>query len=386
MDKNKDFFFLEMNTRLQVEHPITEEISGVDLVEQQIMIAAGHDLKFDQKDIKINGHSVEYRVYAEDPSRKFLPSIGFLRRYKEPVKHQDADRRVRIDTGVEEGSEISMYYDPMISKLITWGKTRDDAMKYLDRAFDEYIIQGLTHNLGFGKSILANKHYAAGDYSTDFIPNFYPDGFSGDYLESTDHQLISVAAHQIKNLHLKSDSKVLYVTINKLREQPATDLKVTNLGGDKYTVEDLTNGGSTTLSLTDFDFTLKDLVSMKVDGQERLLQFEEVGDDHVAYKMYHKGNHVNMNVYSPRQFKHKQHMPEPKEIDFAKSILSPMPGTIVDVFVKPGDKVVDGQQLAVIEAMKMQNSMKSEIEGIVKKVNVKAGQSVAVDELLIEFE
>lgn len=163
-----------MNTRLQVEHPITEEITGIDLVEQQILISAGYPLDFNQNDVKINGHSMEYRVYAEDPSRKFLPSIGFLQKYKEPETYSNSNSRVRIDTGVEEGSEISMYYDPMISKLITWGKDRESSMRILDNAFDDYVIQGVTHNIGFGKSILANKHYWEGDYSTAFIPTFYP--------------------------------------------------------------------------------------------------------------------------------------------------------------------------------------------------------------------
>lgn len=140
MDKNKDFYFLEMNTRLQVEHPITEEITGIDLVEQQILITAGYPLKFKQSDVKINGHATEYRVYAEDPSRKFLPSIGFLQKYKEPPVINEAKKRVRIDTGVEEGSEISMYYDPMISKLITWAPTREESMRILDDAFDQYVI------------------------------------------------------------------------------------------------------------------------------------------------------------------------------------------------------------------------------------------------------
>ena len=185
VDKNKDFYFLEMNTRLQVEHPITEEITGVDLVEQQLLISAGHKLQFTQDDVAIKGHSVEYRVYAEDPSRKFLPSIGFLKKYREPDTTV-ADERVRIDTGVEEGSEISMYYDPMISKLITWGEDRDRAMKILDRTFDEYVIQGVTHNIGFGKSILANRSFATGDYSTAFIPDFYPEGFKGDELTMDD--------------------------------------------------------------------------------------------------------------------------------------------------------------------------------------------------------
>ena len=206
MDNKKDFYFLEMNTRLQVEHPITEEITGVDLVEQQLLIAAGYDLAFTQDDIKINGHSIEYRVYAEDPARKFLPSIGFLKRYKEPLLHQLPHKRVRIDTGVEEGCEISMYYDPMISKLITWGNTRKSAMETLDRAFDEYVIQGLTHNLGFGKSILANEHFAKGEYSTDFIPNYYPDGFQGDPFDYQDRKILALSCHHMKNIHMNLGS------------------------------------------------------------------------------------------------------------------------------------------------------------------------------------
>jgi propionyl-CoA carboxylase alpha chain len=152
VDKSKSFYFLEMNTRLQVEHPITEEITGVDLVEQQILIAAGYPLAFKQSDVKIHGHSFEYRVYAEDTARKFLPSIGFLKKYKEPREHEN----IRIDTGVTEGSEISMYYDPMISKLITWGKDRKEAMNLLSKAVDEYVIRGVVHNLGFCQSILRN--------------------------------------------------------------------------------------------------------------------------------------------------------------------------------------------------------------------------------------
>lgn len=208
MDVNKDFYFLEMNTRLQVEHPITEEITGVDLVEQQLLIAAGYPLSFAQDDMKIKGHAVEYRVYAEDPSRNFLPSIGHLKKYKEPETspafplwdETDPDRRVRIDTGVQEGSEISMYYDPMISKLITWGEDREQAMNVMDRALDEYVVRGVTHNLGFGNSIIANKEFAVGDYSTGFIEKFYPEGFTGDNLDNADHRMLGVVGHQIKNI------------------------------------------------------------------------------------------------------------------------------------------------------------------------------------------
>lgn len=242
MDKNKDFYFLEMNTRLQVEHPITEEITGVDLVEQQILISAGHKLQYKQEDVQIKGHSVEYRVYAEDPSRKFLPSIGFLKKYQEPKPHE----HIRIDTGVQEGSEISMYYDPMISKLITWGKDRDTAMSLLDKAMDEYVVQGVAHNIGFGQSIIANEHFAKGDYSTAFIPDYYPDGFKGEALKDDCMHKLALACHQMKNIsssHYKEaaeranvHNQTVYVTVIGKGDESDRDWKVSQLSDTEFEI------------------------------------------------------------------------------------------------------------------------------------------------------
>ena len=333
---------------------------------------------------------MEYRVYAEDPSRKFLPQIGFVKKYKEPVL-DDPARRVRIDTGVEEGSEISMYYDPMIAKLITWGKDRKEASDILDRAFDEYVIQGVTHNIGFGKSILANEKFAAGDYSTAFIDTFYPEGFSGDKLSKDDFQMLSVVAHNIKNIHLNHGSskdnsrETLFMTIDGIRGDDAQDFQVDRCG-DEYKVTNLSSGNSQTLNIKDFDFDYNSLITLKIDGENKILQYNSVGNDGIKYNFSMKGNQVKMSVYTPAQFKYKQHMPEPVQIDYAKSIISPMPGTIVSTSVQPGDTVVEGQQLCIIEAMKMQNVLKAEISGTIDQVNVKAGDSVAVDELLISFK
>jgi propionyl-CoA carboxylase alpha chain len=197
---------------------------------------------------------MEYRVYAEDPSRKFLPSIGFLQKYKEPRTDRQGER-IRIDTGVQEGSEISMYYDPMISKLITWGKTREEAMKLMDRAFDEYVIEGVTHNIGFGKSILANPAYAKGDYSTAFIPKYYPQGFSGDNLTPNDHTLLSIAAHNVKNYFSsrgKTDFKPfesLFVTIEAVRDQPAVEFQICKVGPTDFKIKNLSSGHETTHKL-----------------------------------------------------------------------------------------------------------------------------------------
>ena len=230
-------------------------------------MSAGYPLAFKQEDVKINGHAMEYRVYAEDPSRKFLPSIGFLQKYKEPVTN-DPSRRVRIDTGVEEGSEISMFYDPMISKLITHGKDRQESMDILSRAMDEYVITGVTHNMGFGKSILANEAYIKGDYSTAFIPTYYPDGFSGDNLNKDDHNILAVVGHQIKN-HFSSRGKVshanietLYITVESLRDQAAQDFKITQLSDSEYEITDVASGDTKTHNLSNFNFEYNSLVNL----------------------------------------------------------------------------------------------------------------------------
>jgi len=334
---------------------------------------------------------MEYRVYAEDPSRKFLPSIGFLRKYQEPITNIQG-KRVRIDTGVEEGSEISMYYDPMISKLITWGKDRQESMDILDRAFDEYVVRGVTHNIGFGKSILANEAYAAGNYSTAFIPTYYKNGFTGDELTSQDHTLLSIVGHQIKN-HFSGRGKVahepaetLYVTVEKLRDAPASDYKIQKISNSEFEIKNMSTGEIKRHNVDHYNFEYNSLVTMKLDGEEEIVQYVNNKNDGIKYHFDFKGNNVQLSIYDENQYKYKQYMPAPKVIDYAKTIMSPMPGAIVSVHVKPGDKVVDGQQLIVIEAMKMQNIIKAQADGVIATVQVKGGDSVAVDQTLITFK
>jgi propionyl-CoA carboxylase alpha chain len=362
MDKNKDFYFLEMNTRLQVEHPITEEITGIDLVEQQLLIAAGYPLAFKQQDVKINGHAVEYRVYAEDPSRKFLPSIGFLRKYKEPTPHEN----IRIDTGVMEGSEISMYYDPMISKLIAWGKDRKSAMSLLGKAMDEYVIRGVVHNVGFGRSILRNQAFAEGKYSTAFIPTYYPQGFKGDPLDLDDHHQLVLAAHHLKNwkqTHVplageeKPAAKNVWYSTLKIQDKD-TDYKVEKRADGSWIVTDIAAKKSTTVKASDFILDYGSLLRFKYNGNESLVQYLDVKEE-LHYNFYYKGNTVDVTMFDETQFPLKKFMAPPKKIDYAKSVLSPMPGAIVSVAVTPGQTVTDGQELFVIEAMKMQNMIKS---------------------------
>ena len=399
MDKYKKFYFLEMNTRLQVEHPVTEAITGIDLVEQMILVAAKHPLSYTQNDVKINGHSVEYRLYAEDPSRKFLPSIGFLEKYREPITREG----LRIDTGVEEGSEISMYYDPMISKVVCWGKTRQEAMDRLNTAIDEYVIRGVIHNAGFGKSIINNKSFIDGSYSTAFIPTFYKDGFKGEVMSIEDNKLLSMLSFKMAHkldaqtrlkgieypefnaslnpLYCVTDGKAYKVTkdcanksfnIESLGEQTqATPL-------DKSTVEDFKMYG---------DSLIKTSIKSVNTGEvvKKTAQFVDVLNSN-KYRFYYRGSNVEVEVFDEAQFAIKKFMPIPKKMDTSKIIISPMPGAVVSVNVAAGQTVVDGQEILVIEAMKMQNIIRAEKEAKIKSVKVKKGQSVAVDEILVEYE
>jgi propionyl-CoA carboxylase alpha chain len=345
IDKNKDFYFLEMNTRLQVEHPITEEVTGIDLVEQQILIGAGYPLAFKQKDVKINGHAVEYRVYAEDPARKFLPSIGFLKKYKEPTPHEN----IRIDTGVQEGSEISMYYDPMISKLIAWGKDRKTACDLLQKAMDEYVIRGVVHNLGFGQSILRNKDFYEGHYSTAFIPTWYPNGFKGDPITKDDVDHLILASHYLHN-HSKTfdllkgqdapqNDNVVYAVIKQGDNH--VDYRIEKLSCGGFEVTDLATGKKETIKAGNFDFEYGSIIRFDQNGQRQLVQFEDKREE-VNYHFAVKGNQVEVAVLNEAQYKVNKYMAPPKKIDHAKSVLSPMPGAIISIAVEVGQTVTEG--------------------------------------------
>ena len=390
VDKNLGFYFLEMNTRLQVEHPITEAISGVDLVEEMIKIAAGHPLEFTQDDIKINGHAFEMRVYAEDSSRNFLPSIGFLRTYHEPEPHP----HIRIDTGVEEGSEISMYYDPMISKTISWGETRKEALDLLKGALDQYVIKGVVDNCGFGLSICNNEAFVAGNYDTSFIPTYYPDGFFGEKQTEDDHHTIAIAAALLKNQRIRQSTNVghpvkalntVFTTIE------GTDYKIDiDHINNKYSVQKVGDETIHKIEMMDFDYKYLSLINCttkKDDQQEKshVIQFHGVTNQ-LDYNWVYRGTKLTTRVYDEKEFACKHFMAPPKKIDYSKVVLSPMPGAIVSISVEVGDSVEDGQELLVMEAMKMQNLIKSETNGKIKAIKVKKGDAVAVDAVLIEFE
>lgn len=285
-----------------------------------------------------------------------------------------------------------MYYDPMISKLITWGKDRKSALELLGNAMDEYVIRGVVHNVGFGRSILRNESFAAGNYTTAFIPTFYPEGFRGDPLSDNDHHQLAIAAHFLKN-HKRQEIafpdqvikpvNIFYVTIKE--DDHDRDFKIEKLADCSYTVTDIINGKAHTFSPKDFDFDYNSLLRFDLDGSRKLIQFLDVKAE-VNYSFYYKGNTVQTHVWDAAQYKLKKYMAAPKKVDYAKSVLSPMPGLIVNIAVEVGQVVVDGQDLYTIEAMKMQNNIKSQVDGKIKKIIMKSGDSVSVDQVLIEYE
>uniref|UniRef100_A0A8C4I8P3 Propionyl-CoA carboxylase alpha chain, mitochondrial n=1 Tax=Dicentrarchus labrax TaxID=13489 RepID=A0A8C4I8P3_DICLA len=332
VDSNRNFYFLEMNTRLQVEHPITECITGLDLVEQMIRVAKGYQLKHKQEDIPINGWAIESRVYAEDPYKSFgLPSIGRLSQYQEPINLS----KVRVDSGIQEGSDISIYYDPMISKLVTYGATRAEALARMEDALDNYVIRGVTHNIPLLREIITHPRFISGDISTNFLPEVYPDGFKGHQLEAD------------KRRELLASAAALYIT-TQLRSQKV------EVDGGKVEVSGQWNLASPLLPLT-------------INGTDRMLQFK-------------------LRVLSKLAAELNSYMPEKVPEDTSSILRSPMPGTVVAVSVKPGDTVAEGQEICVIEAMKMQNSLTAVRQAKVKNVHCKPGETVGEGDLLVELE
>lgn len=398
VDSQRNFYFLEMNTRLQVEHPITEYITGHDLVEHMIRIAAGEKLKITQKDIGINGWATEARVYAEDPFRNFLPSIGRLDRYIEPSL-EGGD--VRIDGGVEEGSDISVFYDPLICKLVTHGKDRAESIQRMKRALDSYVIRGVTNNAAFLRAVMEHPRYNEGSLSTKFIAEEWPNGFHGYILTEQQETDLVAAVSALHLARVRRDASVegkvasykaptqldLVVTIpahagtKEAKEAKEVPVKVQYVNDG--TVELTFNGETLTVQ---HNWAVDTPVfNGTVDGREVVVQLfaKPVA---LKYRFLYFGTQFEIGVYTPRERELARLMPAPQVMDTVNFLRSPMPGSVISVNVKVGDKVVLGQELAVVEAMKMQNVLRSARDGIVKAVKVTPGKQVAVDEVLIEFE
>ncbi len=384
MDQDKQFYFLEMNTRLQVEHRVTELITGIDLVEQMIRVAAGEPLPFTQKDIKFHGWALESRVYAEDPKRGFLPSTGRITRYLEP---EDMDN-VLIDTGIYEGGEVSMFYDPMIAKVCTYGETRDEAIDTMKSALSAFIIEGVSHNSSFLEAILSHDRFAKGDISTNFIEQEYPGGFIGAELDSESTKIFLGAATTIFLRDAERAAKISQQLPG--RERAIGARWVINVEGEDYPVyvrADSDQGYFIThnrkLIHVKTGWKLgRRLFQATINGRKVSVQIKHLEE---GYALTYGGAQVVARVRTPRVAELAQFMPKPKDNGRSNELKSPIAGLIVSLKVQEGQEIKRGQELLVIEAMKMENVMTADHDTVVKKITVKEKESVGVDQVLIEF-
>ncbi|RHZ92533.1 acetyl/propionyl/methylcrotonyl-CoA carboxylase subunit alpha [Cereibacter sphaeroides] len=389
VDGQKNFYFLEMNTRLQVEHPVTELITGIDLVEQMIRVAAGEKLPFQQSDLKINGWAMESRLYAEDPYRNFLPSIGRLTRYRPPVESVTPTSVVRNDTGVYEGGEISMYYDPMIAKLCTWAPTRDAAIEEMRLALDTFEVEGIGHNLPFVGAVMDHPRFVKGDITTAFIAEEYPDGFQGAVLDEPTLRRVAAAAAAMNRVAEIRRTRISG-TMNNHERHVGVDWVVA-LQGESYHVSIAADREGSTVSFSDgsslrvtSDWTPgQPLASLMVDGRPLVMK---VGKIPMGFRLRLRGADLKVNVRTPRQAELALLMPEKLPPDTSKYLLCPMPGLVVKINVAEGDEVQEGQALATVEAMKMENILRAERRGTVKKIAAAPGASLRVDDVIMEFE
>jgi propionyl-CoA carboxylase alpha chain len=403
--KDQSFYFLEMNTRLQVEHPVTEAITGLDLVEMMIRVAAGEKLPIEQKDVQRNGWAIECRINAEDPFRNFLPSTGRLVRFQTP--HQTMFQAnttdlygVRVDTGVQDGGEIPMFYDSMIAKLIVHGKDRNDAIAKMREALNGFVIRGISSNIPFQAALLAHPRFVSGDFNTGFIAEQYSQGFRAEDVPHDDHDFLAALAAFVRR---KSRERAAGLS----GQLPGYDVKV----GQDYAVVELGQGGKNRYVLVHVaEFAgkqgeaqitvncktyaiashsrLNDIrIEGTVNGQAFTAQIERgTLKNPLALQVQHNGTRIEALVMSPRMAELHKLMPYKAPPDLSRFVLSPMPGLLVDVAVQPGQKVQAGERVAVIEAMKMENVLFAAQDGVVKKVVAAKGESLTVDQMIVEFE
>ena len=384
VDKDRNFYFLEMNTRLQVEHPVTEFVTGLDLVEQMIRVADGQKLPLTQDEVLRNGWAIEARIYAEDPFRGFLPSTGRLVRFQPP----EDNSYVRVDTGVGEGGEISMFYDPMIAKLITYGPDRDTAADRMQEALDGFYIRGLSHNISFLSALIAHPRFREGRLTTDFIAEEYPDGFTGDALPDQDPVPLAAVAAAVHRRYAERDSAVTGVLDGHERHLP--DRWAVMIGDHVLQAVVVPVQGGFELEIDgrhvrlESDWELgENIVRGVVDGAPLTVQVDKLG---VGYRLYHGGSELVARVVTPRTAELAAKMPIKLPPDTSQYLLSPMPGLLSSVAVEPGREVKSGEVLAVVEAMKMENVLRAERDGTVKTLHAAPGDSLAVDQIILEFE
>ena len=383
VDEDRDFYFLEMNTRLQVEHPVTELVTGLDLVELMIRVAAGERLPFGQEDVRLNGWAIEGRVYAEDPRRGFLPSVGRLVRYEEP-----AGEGVRVDSGICEGGEVSLFYDPMIAKLCASGPDRATATRRLREALDAFVIRGPGHNIPFLAAVLANPRFAEGRLSTGFIAEEYGERFRGGELpEDQRRQLAAVAAAM--GARTEARSARISGRMPGWTYEPTREWTV-ELGGEGYPVATRGDAGeevAAEVAGTDIRVRLdwrpgERRVEALVDGRPLVLQADPVPE---GWRLTHGGAELTTLVRTRQAAEYAARIPEKAPPDTSRLVRSPMPGLIISVQVRPGQEVKVGQELCVLEAMKMENVLRAERDGTVAEVKVAPRDTVAADQVLLAF-
>ncbi|RWL82012.1 MAG: acetyl/propionyl/methylcrotonyl-CoA carboxylase subunit alpha [Mesorhizobium sp.] len=390
VDGKKNFYFLEMNTRLQVEHPVTELVTGCDLVEEMIRVAAGEKLRFDQDDVKLDGWAIESRLYAEDPYRNFLPSVGRLIRYRPPVEGRREDGTiVRNDTGVFEGAEISMYYDPMIAKLCAWAPDRSGAVDAMARALDDFEVEGIGHNLPFLSAVMAQPRFRKGRLTTAYIQEEFPDGFQGVEPDAAQARLLAAVAAFINAKIVRRSARISGAVANHPRS--ISKDWVAAVADREFALAIVEDSAGEVIAFADgpslavsSDWLPGDShATFVVDGEAAGVKVSLNG---FGLRLRWRGIDVTAFVRSPRVAELARLMPVKTPPDTSKMLLCPMPGVITSLAVQVGDTVEAGQTLATVEAMKMENVLRAERRAVVKAIVARAGASLAVDELIMEFE
>ena len=382
-DADMNFYFLEMNTRLQVEHPVTELVTGQDLVELMIRVAAGEQLPLAQEDVTLTGWALESRVYAEDPFRNFMPSTGGLVKYIAPE-----GEGVRVDTGVYEGGEVSMFYDPMIAKLITYGKDRKQATERMVDALDGYYIRGVNHNISFLNALMVHPRFVAGKLTTNFIAEEYPDGFSADLVPQDDPAITTVVAAAVNKKYRDRSAQQSGQMPGYSYQPPSEWVVVTDDESQPVSITQNEAGFSASIEGTDYRIDTQwmlgePLFKANINGKTVCLQVDRSGSEFV---LFYRGAQKRALVLTPRAAELNGYMLHKEPPDMSKYLLSPMPGLLVSLAVKEGDEVKEGEELAVVEAMKMENSLRAVQDGVVKTVSAEVGDSLVVDQPIIEFE
>ena len=387
--QDKSFYFLEMNTRLQVEHPVTEMITGLDLVELMIRVAAGEKLPITQDDVKLNGWAVESRVYAEDPTRNFLPSIGRLTTYRPPEEGRQGAAIVRNDTGVEEGGEIAIHYDPMIAKLVTWAPTRAEAIAAQAEALDAFAIDGIRHNIPFLSALMAHPRWQDGRLSTGFIAEEFPEGFTApEPAGPVAIRMMAAAAaidHKLNQRKRGISGQMRAPGLFAFEKD-----RVVTLAGQSYPVTVETEGED--LLVTQEDGTALTVASAWRPGEP--VWIGTIGSERVAIQvrallngvfLQHAGAAGEARVYTRREAELAALMPVKEQAGSGKQVLCPMPGLVKQILVSEGQDVKNGEPIAVVEAMKMENVLRAERDAKVAKIHAKEGDSLAVDAVILEF-